>query len=565
LSISGNSDLTTLKVMNKILVPKQILTFLLFACSTIICTAQTKTSNLIKIKIFNYPVLKGKDDNPVLRIEISGNQDKSVVNALKVNLKNTALSNLNNIRVYYTGQDSLFNTKMLFGNPIKPTKNAVVKGQRELIEGKQYFWVSYELSEKCKLSAKMAVDVDFVQIANKRITAINKQGKNSLRVGMALRQHNDDKVHTYRIPGLTTTNAGTLLAVYDVRWDSKRDLQGNIDIGVSRSVNGGETWEPMRIALDMKKWGSLPEKFNGVSDACISTDENTGAIYIAGLWMHGVINAEGKWVEGLTEKSEDWNHQWRNKGSQPGLGVKQTSQVLITKSVDDGKTWSEPINLTPMLKKPEWWLLAPAPGHGITLKDGTLVFPTQGRDERGRSFSNITYSKDGGKTWKTSNPAHSNTTENMAVELSDGSIMLNMRDNRNSTDKSATNGRSVAVTTNLGETWTEHPTSRGALIEPTCMASIHAHNYTNSKGETSRILFFSNPNSKYKRHKQTIKMSLDDGKTWPEKYWIELDEGSGGGYSCLTSIDNNTIGIVYEGSQAHMTFQKIDIKDLLEK
>jgi sialidase-1 len=39
-----------------------------------------------------------------------------------------------------------------------------------------------------------------------------------------------------------------------------------------------------------------------------------------------------------------------------------------------------------------------------------------------------------------------------------------------------------------------------------------------------------------------------------------LDEGRGAGYSCLTSIDEKTIGILYEGSQAHMTFQAIDVE-----
>ncbi|MGV3504510.1 MAG: exo-alpha-sialidase [Adhaeribacter sp.] len=542
-----------------------MLPFLFFACSTLVGYGQNKSNELVKVKIFNYPVLKEKKDNPVVRIEIAGKPGKREVNALKVDLKNTALSDLHTIRVYYTGQDSLFHNKVPFGNPIKPAKNALARGRQPLAEGKNYFWVAYELSDRCNLSTKVEADMAFVQINQKKILATSRQGQNPLRVGMALRQPGDDQVHTYRIPGLTTTNTGALLAIYDARRDSKRDLQGNMDIGLSRSVNGGETWEPMRMALDMGKWGGLPEKFNGVSDACILTDTNTGTIYIAGLWMHGVINAEGKWVEGLTEESEDWNHQWRSKGSQPGFGLRQTSQFLLTQSTDDGKTWSEPVNLTQMIKKPEWWLLAPAPGHGITLQDGTLVFPTQGRDEKGRAFSNITYSKDGGKTWKTSKAAYHNTTENMAVELSDGSIMLNMRDNRNREDKSASNGRAIAVTADLGETWSEHPTSRGALIEPTCMASIHAHQYTSKTGETSRILFFSNPNSKSRRHKQTIKMSLDDGKTWPEKYWIELDEGSGGGYSCLTSIDNNTIGIVYEGSQAHMTFQRIDMEDFLGK
>jgi sialidase-1 len=97
------------------------------------------------------------------------------------------------------------------------------------------------------------------------------------------------------------------------------------------------------------------------------------------------------------------------------------------------------------------------------------------------------------------------------------------------------------------------------------MASIHKHKYTDEKGKEKSVLLFSNPNSKYTRHKQTIKVSFDDGKTWPEKYWIELDEGRGAGYSCLTSVDENTIGILYEGSQAQMTFQQISLKEILEK
>jgi sialidase-1 len=65
------------------------------------------------------------------------------------------------------------------------------------------------------------------------------------------------------------------------------------------------------------------------------------------------------------------------------------------------------------------------------------------------------------------------------------------------------------------------------------------------------------------RHKQTIKVSFDEGLSRPEEYWIELDEGRGSGYSCLASINENRIGILCEGSQAHMTFQTIHIKELL--
>src|SRR3546814_7639609 len=130
---------------------------------------------------------------------------------------------------------------------------------------------------------------------------------------------------------------GTRLDVFDARRDTGRDLQGDIDIGLHRSTDGGNSWEPIRIPMDMGEWGGLPEKFNGVSDACILVDQNSDAIYIAGLWMYGVLDTEGNWVEGLNEQSDDWNHQWRNKASQPGFDVKQTSQFMIVRSTDEDR------------------------------------------------------------------------------------------------------------------------------------------------------------------------------------------------------------------------------------
>jgi sialidase-1 len=542
----------------------KIVLLLLFTAN-LSCKNVMEISERLTTTSFNYPVLKGKENNPILRLQVEGTSELDLLEGIQVTTGATKKENLKNIRVYYTEKDSLFNENILFGASETIGKSSVINGSQDLKEGINYFWVSYELADNADLTEKVYVGIDFASINNRNLVPNNQPKSKALRLGVALRQHQDDNVHTYRIPGLTTSEDGSLLAVYDVRRESGRDLQGNMDIGVSRSTDGGNTWEPMRIALDMGKYGGLPEKFNGVSDANILVDERTGTIFIAGLWMHGVINENGVWQENLTQESDEWNHQWRTKGSQPGFGVKQSSQFLITKSTDDGKTWSDPINLTEMCKDPKWWLWAPAPGHGITLKNGTLVIPTQGRDENGLPFSNITYSIDGGETWKTSNPASHDTTECMAVELSNGDIMLNIRDNRNRENKSTTNGRKIMITGDLGQTWTEHPTSNSALIEPTCMASIHRHEYMNTNGAKESILLFSNPNSKYKRVKQTIKVSFDDGKTWPEEHWMELDEGQGAGYSCITSIDNDHIGILYEGSQAQMTFQKINIDGLTNK
>jgi sialidase-1 len=533
--------------------------------------AKTNSSVEIIIKSFKIPVLKNLKENTVLRMNLKNKTAADSISVKSIKLKSEETTGLNNIKaisIWYSGSDSVFNKNSgtrLFAGSETVINNIRLTGTQPLQPGDNFLWVSVELNENANLHSSVSLALAKIEFSdNTYLKPDPESGYKRQRIGVAVRKHMDDNVHTCRIPGLATTNKGTLLAIYDARRQSSRDLQGDIDIGVSRSADGGNTWEPMRIGLDMNEWGGLPEKFNGVSDACILADRNSDKIFLAGLWMHGVINEDGVWQEGLTEESTSWNHQWRNKGSQPGFGVKQTSQFLIATSIDDGKTWSEPVNITQMCKKEEWWLFAPAPGHGITLEDGTLVFPTQGRDRNGETFSNITYSKNGGESWTTSNPAYSNTTENMVVQLSDGSIMLNARYNENRNNKGDNNGRVVVTTNDLGNTWKEHPSSRSALIESTCMASLHKHVY-NKNGEEKSILFFSNPNTKTGRHHMTIKASFDDGNSWPEEYYMLLDEGNSRGYSCITSVDENTIGILYEGSRADLIFESIPLGELLKQ
>ena len=153
------------------------------------------------------------------------------------------------------------------------------------------------------------------------------------------------------------------------------------------------------------------------------------------------------------------------------------------------------------------------------------------------------------------NMARTNTTEAQVVETEPGVLMLNMRDNRGGS-------RAVAITKDLGKTWTEHPSSRKALQEPVCMASlIHVEAKDNILDKD--ILLFSNPNTTRGRNHITIKASLDGGLTWLPEHQLMLDEGEGWGYSCLTMIDRETIGILYESSAAHMTFQAVKLKDLI--
>lgn len=290
------------------------------------------------------------------------------------------------------------------------------------------------------------------------------------------------------------------------------------------------------------EFGGKSQKENGCSDPGILVDTHSGEIFVSAVWTHGRPNT----------------HQWSGKGSEPGHGIHQTSQFMIVRSKDNGLTWSQPENWTQKLKDESWFLFAPAPGNGITMADGTLVMPSQGRDAKGFPFSNITWSKDHGRTWHVSEPARDDTSECAVAELSDGTLMLNIRDNRNRKDKSESNGRAVGLSKDLGKTWQKHSSDHGALPEPTCMASLINH----TSPKTGHLLFFSNPNSNKSRKAMTIQMSQDDGKTWPAKNRILLDT-QGGAYSSLVMIDDHTLGILYESSVADFVFQKIPLPDFV--
>lgn len=317
-----------------------------------------------------------------------------------------------------------------------------------------------------------------------------------------------DGVHEYRIPGIVTTNRGTLIAFCDGRMRKEGDPPNDIDLVMKRSTDGGRTWSALRTLVD--------NGLGAAADSCGFVDRQTGTI-----WIFSVYAPEGVGSYNAADGIDGATFQFK----------------AIT-SDDDGLTWSTPKDFTPMLKQPDWAAGSTGVGSGIQLRSGRLILPRYWADyrrprtkpEETKSF--VCYSDDHGKTWRRSAliVGAGGTNECQVAELSDGTVLINMRGTTG-------NVRKVARSTDGGATWSE-ASEEPALIEPRCQGSLFAYPAPRAPGR----LLFANPAS-LKRDHLTVRLSLDDGKTWSAGRVLHAGPAA---YSCLTVLNDGTAACLYE-------------------
>ena len=242
-------------------------------------------------------------------------------------------------------------------------------------------------------------------------------------------------------------------------------------------------------------------------------------------------------------------HQQREKVRDGIFANDNLVKVIHSDYHDDGGTWSEPRDITDQVKGEGWGFYATGPGVGIQKQrdpnKGRLVIPCdhskkvepfvnyfEHGGEQHAQHSHVFYSDDCGVSWKLGGTMPPDTDECQVVELEDGSLQLNMR------QYTGPKCRALAHSADGGDTWSDMTFSE-ELVDSLCQASSIRYSFANV-GDKSRILF-ANP-ACTAREKMTVKLSYDEGKTWPVSKLIY--EGAVA-YSSMTVLANGDIGLLY--------------------
>jgi len=301
----------------------------------------------------------------------------------------------------------------------------------------------------------------------------------------------DGGYHTYRIPALVTTQAGTLLAFCEGRKHSPAD-HGDIDLLLRRSFDRGATWGPVQVVWE--------DGTHTIGNPAPVVDRDTGVIWLG--------------------------------------FCRDNSRVYMTSSRDEGAAWAAPTEITGEVKPQGWGWYATGPGHGIQLSSGRLLIPCDHSSD-GSTFSHAIFSDDHGRTWILGGDASAGTDESMAVERPDGSVHLTMRSSLFGKT------RAFCVSTDRGETWSPAEPAE-PLTDPVCQASILGVPAARA-GEPQRTLFL-NPASVF-RVNLTMRVSYDGAVTWPVERMIQKGPSA---YSDMAPLPGGEVAALYEAGSVRL-------------
>jgi len=314
----------------------------------------------------------------------------------------------------------------------------------------------------------------------------------------------------FRIPALVKSKKGTLLAFAEGRMCGTCGDGGDINLVVKRSTDGGKTWGDMIVIWD--------DAGNTCGNPVPIVDNETGVIHLLMSWNN--------------------------------------TRAFVTSSADDGLTWATPAEITNTVKGVGWSWYGTGPVHGIQVSEGVnkgrLLAPTYASvNVNGvvKSYSFSVYSDDHGKTWNKGALTKQGDVGECAVAETNNGLLLNMR-------SAAVNARVLATSTDGGINWSD-VVIKPELTDPKCQASMISFKQNNSW-----TLLQSNAASQT-RTNMTIKMSADDGETWPKSYNVFYGASA---YSDMALLDDENVGLIFENGDKspydRIYFKRIPLKNI---
>ena len=432
-------------------------------------------------------------------------------------------------------------------------------------------------------------------------------------------QPNKDGIKSYRIPALLKTDKGTLIAGADERRLHSSDW-GDIGMVIRRSEDNGKTWGDRVTITNLRDnpRASDPSIGSPVNiDMTLTQDPETKRIFAIydmfpeGKGIFGMSSQKeeaykeinGKTYQLLYREGEQEAYTIRENGTvytpdgkatdyrvvvdpvKPAYSDKgdlykgdqllgniyfttnKTSPFRIAKdsylwmsySDDDGKTWSAPQDITPMVKADWMKFLGVGPGVGITLRTGPhkgrIVVPvyTTNRTNHlnGSQSSRIIYSDDHGKTWhmgggvndnrtlydgtvvdsSTMSNYYAQNTEASVVQLNNGDLKLFMR--------GLTEDLQVATSHDGGLTWDNNVERYDVPDVYVQMAATH----TVQNGKEYILLANANGPGRKNGYIQVARVEEDGQLTWLHHHLIQEGEYA---YNSLQQIGPDEFGLLYE-------------------
>ncbi|MBK8774897.1 MAG: exo-alpha-sialidase [Chitinophagaceae bacterium] len=336
---------------------------------------------------------------------------------------------------------------------------------------------------------------------------------------------------SYRIPAIIKLNNGHLLAFAEGRVQGASDF-GDVNIVLKISTDNGRTWGSIKTIVDYDTLqAGNPAPVVDLTDPAYTT----GRIFLF-------------YNTGNKQESDVRN----------GNGLRE---VWYKTSTNGGINWSEAVNITLQTHRPklpqinpaynftdDWRSYANTPGHAMQIETGKYkgrIYIAANHSEGGIQNESMDYiahgfyTDDHGKTFHISNNVNlPGGNENMAAELSDGRIMLNIRNQRGDV-----RARYIAISSNGGQSWDTSYFDKN-LPDPVCQGSL----LTIGKKRKQNILAFSNAADEKRRDNLTLRISFDDGKTWKKNFVIYKNpsQPDAAAYSDIVKLSGKKIGVLYE-------------------